>query len=156
MHPKKILYFDMDGVLVDFESGIRSTPPQELAHYAGRLDEVPGIFSRMLPLPGAIEAATLLAAHFDVYVLSTASWHNPSAWHDKLCWIHRYFGAHEESIFYKRLILSHQKHLNAGHYLIDDRLKNGADRFTGQHIHFGTPAFPHWEAVTHYLLQQVQ
>jgi hypothetical protein len=30
---------------------------------------------------------------------------------------------------HKRLILSHNKHLNRGHYLVDDRSKNGAKEF---------------------------
>lgn len=31
---KPILYFDMDNVLVDFQSGIDATPPEVLAQYA--------------------------------------------------------------------------------------------------------------------------
>ena len=35
--------------------------------------------------------------------------------------------------------------------LIDDRTKNGADLFPGEHIHFGTDTFPDWSAVLDYL-----
>ena len=52
---------------------------------------------------------------------------------------------------YKRLILSHHKHLNHGDFLVDDRTRNGVDRFRGQHIHFGTDAFPDWTAVLEHL-----
>ena len=52
---------------------------------------------------------------------------------------------------YKRLILTHHKNLNLGDYLVDDRTKNGADRFRGEHILFGSPQFPDWLAVTAYL-----
>ena len=31
---KPILYFDMDNVLVDFQSGIDATPPEVFAQYA--------------------------------------------------------------------------------------------------------------------------
>ena len=55
---------------------------------------------------------------------------------------------------YKRLILSHHKNLNDGHFLIDDRTKNGADRFPGEHIHFGQPSFPDWNSVVKYLLDK--
>jgi len=48
--------------------------------------------------------------------------------------VQKYLGEHA----YKRLILSHHKNLNDGHYLVDDRMKNGADKFKGMHIHFGT------------------
>jgi|TARA_B100001964_G_scaffold29340_1_gene29946 hypothetical protein len=44
---KKILYVDMDNVLVDFQSGIDKTNEDVRAEYADRLDEVPGIFSCM-------------------------------------------------------------------------------------------------------------
>jgi hypothetical protein len=52
---------------------------------------------------------------------------------------------------HKRLILSHHKNLNRGHFLVDDRTKNGAELFEGQHIHFGTAAYPNWATVTAYL-----
>ena len=61
MQQKKILYFDMDNVLVDFKSGIDREDAQKLKAYEGRLDEVPGIFSLMDPMPGAIEAFEALS-----------------------------------------------------------------------------------------------
>ena len=137
----------MDNVLVDFPSGIARVHSAIKAEYDGRLDEVPGIFSLMDPMPNAIESYNYLASHFDTYILSTAPWNNPSAWSDKLLWVQKYLG---ESA-YKRLILSHHKNLNDGHYLIDDRTKNGADRFPGEHIHFGTEQFPDWNSVVKYL-----
>lgn len=130
--PPKILYIDMDNVLVDFPSGIARTPESIQRVYVDRLDEVPGIFGLMDPLPDAIESYEFLAQHFDTYILSTAPWHNPSAWSDKLLWVQKHLG----QTAYKRLILSHHKNLNDGHYLIDDRTKNWADRFKGIHIHF--------------------
>lgn len=144
---KKILYFDMDNVLVKFESGISRLDPSVLNQYAGRLDEVPGIFSLMGPMDGAVAAFQELSELFDVYILSTAPWENESAWGDKLRWVKTYLGPNA----HKRLILSHNKNLNEGHFLIDDRLKNGADRFAGKHIHFGTDEFPSWDSVLGYL-----
>ncbi len=144
---KKTLYVDMDNVLVDFPSGIRQLTADQLRDYDGRLDEVPGIFSLMAPLPGATDAFAELSLLFDAYVLSTAPWENPSAWSDKLHWVKQHLGKHA----YKRLILSHHKNLNAGDFLIDDRTRNGVDRFSGEHIHFGTPSFPDWTAVMGYL-----
>ena len=144
----KRLYVDMDNVLVDFPAGVATLPPDLRREYEGRLDEVPGIFARMPPLRGALEAFATLAARFDTYVLSTAPWENPSAWSDKLLWVQRHLGAAAK----KRLILTHHKDLNLGDYMIDDRTKNGAEHFTGEHIHFGTPRFPDWDAVLSYLL----
>ncbi|MSR61236.1 MAG: hypothetical protein EXS08_02145 [Planctomycetes bacterium] len=147
---KKLLYVDMDNVLVDFPSGVARLAPELVREYDGRLDEVPGIFAHMQPLRGALEAYATLAPRFDTYVLSTAPWENPSAWSDKLLWIKRHLGA----LAYKRLILTHHKDLNAGDYLVDDRTKNGVERFRGEHIHFGTERFPDWPAVTAYLLER--
>lgn len=144
----KILYVDMDNVLVDFPSGIARLSPDTRREYDGRLDEVPGIFGLMDPMPDAIESFETLASHYDTYILSTAPWGNPSAWIDKVLWVQKYLGKPA----YKRLILSHHKNLNDGHYLIDDRTKNGVDRFRGEHIHFGTERFPDWKSVVKFLL----
>lgn len=150
---KEIVYIDMDNVLVDFPSGIAQLDEETRTKFWDNLDEVPGIFSLMAPLEGAVGAVHQLAERYDLYVLSTAPWLNPSAWQHKLEWIQQYFGREEGSVFYKRLILSHHKHLNQGAYLIDDRTKNGADRFKGRHIHFGTEEFPDWGAVVGYLMR---
>jgi 5'(3')-deoxyribonucleotidase len=148
---KKILYIDMDNVLVDFPSGMAACDPTLLKEYDGRADEIPGIFALMQPMPGAIAAYHELSNLFDTYILSTAPWENPTAWSDKLEWVKRHLGAPA----HKRLILSHNKHLNAGHYLVDDRSKNGAEAFgkvPGQTwIHFGHEQFPSWAAVVEYL-----
>lgn len=147
---KPILYIDMDNVLVDFESSFAKLSDDDRLEYEGRMDQVPGIFALMDPMPGAIEAYAKLAAEFDTYILSTAPWDNPSAWSDKLLWVKKHLG----SAGHKRLILSHHKHLNAGDYLVDDRTKNGADRFTGTLLQFGTADFPDWNSVTNYLFNQ--
>jgi 5'(3')-deoxyribonucleotidase len=144
---KKIVYVDMDNVLVDFPSAFSQLTDEVKLQYDERLDEIPGIFALMQPMPGALESFERLSQQYDIYILSTSPWENPSAWQDKLLWVKRYLGASA----YKRLILSHHKNLNHGDYLIDDRLKNGADRFVGEHIHFGTAQFPDWAAVVRYL-----
>ena len=123
---RKIVYVDMDNVLVDFPSGIAKLDDSTRQKFADDLDEVPGIFSLMDPMEGAIAGFNSLAKKYDTYILSTAPWENPSAWSDKL--------------------------LNRGDYLIDDRNKNGAGEFQGELIRFGSEEFPDWDAVTRYLL----
>ena len=140
----------MDNVVVDFKSGINKLSIQQKKKYVGRLDEVPGIFSLMSPMENAIESVEKLSKVFDTYLLSTAPWDNPSAWSDKVIWVKKYLG----KVALKRLILSHHKNLNKGDYLIDYRTKNGADKFEGEHIHFGQGAFKDWNAVTKYLLNK--
>ena len=142
------LYIDMDNVLVDFKSVIKSIPADILQKYDGNPDNVPGIFSILQPMPGAIEAFAKLAQKYDVYILSTAPWNNPSAWTDKVLWVQKYLG----EVAYKRLILSHHKNLCKGDYIIDDRTLHGVDIFDGEHIHFGTERFPDWDSVLDYLL----
>lgn len=149
---KPILYVDMDNVLVDFKTGIEKLDQQTLKEYQGRYDEVKGIFSLMLPFEGAIESIKKLSGKYDIYVLSTAPWNNSSAWCDKNEWIKKYFGSDENSILYKRLILSHHKNLNKGDFIIDDRTKNGVNLFEGEHIHFGSEKFPDWKTVLNYLM----
>jgi 5'-nucleotidase len=147
----KILYVDMDNVIVDFPSAFPHLSLEILQEYEDRLDEVPGIFALMEPLPHAIASFEELATKFDTYILSTSPWGNPSAWSDKLLWVKRYLG----EIAHKRLILSHHKHLNSGDFLIDDRTKNGADRFLGEHILFGSDEFPDWPSVVDYLNRKI-
>lgn len=148
---KNILYIDMDNVLVDFLSGMAACDPALLEQHKESPDEIPGIFALMQPMPGAIEAYHELSELFDTYILSTAPWENPSAWSDKLEWVKRHLGAPA----HKRLILSHNKQLNAGHYLVDDRHNNGAQEFgklPGQKwIQFGHEPYGDWPAVTAYL-----
>lgn len=145
---KKRLYFDMDGVLVDFESGLAQLDKHTLADYEGRYDEIPGIFGLMKPMPGAIDAVHRLKEHYDCYILSTAPWNNPSAWSDKVSWITK----HLDDVFHKRVIITHHKNLCKGDILIDDRAKNGTSKFEGEWIQFGSERFPNWDSVVNYLL----
>lgn len=144
---KKIVYVDMDNVLVDFPSAFSKVDPAILEEYEGHVDDIPNIFSLMEPLEGAVEAFNYLAERYDLYILSTAPWENPTAWSDKLNWVKRYLGPKA----YKKLILSHHKNLNHGDILIDDRTANGADKFMGTFIKFGSAQFPNWESVLPYV-----
>ena len=146
----------MDNVLVDFPSAFSKIPKRYLITHKDNMDEVPGIFSLMDPMPGAIESFYELADLFDTYILSTSPWDNHTAWSDKLEWVKKHLGDKA----YKRLILSHHKHLNIGDFLIDDRPNNGAKDFKGEWIPFNpkddpNPKFPDWESVVEYLKTKV-
>lgn len=148
LYSKKRLYFDMDGVLVDFDSALKEQDEQTLREYEGRYDEIPGLFGLMRPMKGAIEAVHRLNEYYDCYILSTAPWKNPSAWSDKVLWITKYLN----DVFYKRVIITHCKHLCKGDILIDDRGKNGASEFEGEWVEFGSEQYPDWDAVLNYLI----
>jgi len=141
---KRKLYFDMDGTLVDFKSGMDKVNPNILEQHKDHPEDIEGIFSLMDPMPGAIEAVNQLKDIYDCYILSTAPWDNPSAWSDKLQWVQKHLG----QIFYKRLILTHHKELlnDGDSLLIDDRNTHGADDFGVNLINF--KEIGSWDKVT--------
>ncbi|WP_138431641.1 5' nucleotidase, NT5C type [Fodinibius saliphilus] len=144
----EIVYVDMDNVLVDFPWGVDQLSDELKKEYEGDLDEIPNFFNDLPPIDGAIDGFRALSSEYETYILSTAPWGNPTAWIDKVRWVQR----HLPETGYKRLILSHNKHLNRGDYLIDDRTANGAGEFEGEHIQFGKAPFQDWDAVLNYLL----
>lgn len=146
----KTIFFDMDGVLVEFNSALRHIDDETIRRYEGHYQDIPGFFALMDPMPGAIEAVKKLSQHYEVFILSTAPWKNPSSWSDKRIWVEKFFG----DIFFKRIILTHRKDLVMGDYLIDDWGKNGASSFKGEWIQFGSDQFPNWESVVPYLLKK--
>lgn len=155
----------MDNVLVDFKSGLDKIDEKIKQQYRAktpekkdRMDEIPGLFGLMEPMPGAIEAVHKLAEVYDVFILSTAPWNNPSAWSDKVEWVKKHFDNNnstpDKDPFYKRMIITHRKDLVEGDYLIDYRGKNGTSEFKGEWIQFGEEPFKTWDVVTKYLLNR--
>jgi len=149
---KKIVYVDMDNTIVDFKSGIKRLTISDTKEYKDRYDDHPYIFTLMEPIKDSIESIKKLDRQYDLYILSTAPWDNPNAWKQKRDWIGKYFGDKKKDVFYKKVILSHNKNLNKGDYLIDDRPNNGAENFEGEWIKFGSKKYPDWKAVTKFLL----
>lgn len=130
---KKIVYFDMDNTIVDFMSGVEKMESSE--YYEGKLDNIPNVFSKMGPIPEMVQLLKDMFEddRYDVYLLSTAPWENSSAWADKNEWVKNYI-----PFMKKRLILTHNKNLVMGDYLIDDRTANGAGEFCGTHFQYGS------------------
>lgn len=154
----KIVYVDMDGVIADFEQGIRRVNSHVILNEDNKLanDTVtdivkadPLFFQNLPPIEGGIEGVKELMKHYFVIFCSTPMEEVPHSFGGKKEWLNKHFG--EKA--YKNLKLTHHKHLCIGDYLIDDRLKNGAGQFTGEHIHFGTERFPNWDSVLKYLIK---
>ncbi len=161
---KKILYIDMDGVIADFQSTVAPFVPEVIEEnytedtYEARskaVDEYalqnPTLFENLDEIPEAIEAVKKLkeSNKYDIYFASTPMSAIPESFMGKRIWIKNKFGEWAD----KRLILTHRKDLLIGDYLIDDRIKNGAGEFKGEHIHFATEKYPNWESVLNYLIK---
>ena len=142
---KQIIYVDMDGVLVDFESGVKKAEPDLLKSYQGQYDNIPYIFSWMKPMPGGIEALKKLNEKYDMYILTTAPWRNETALQDKKDWLNKHLG----DIIKKKVIFSHHKELLMGDYLIDDRI---CSEFKGKQFIFGSEEYPDWDSILKELL----
>jgi len=139
---KKIVYFDMDGVLADYEGKATYKDNPE--------KETNGFFTELEPIEGAVEAFNKLSEHYDCFILTTAPWSSPQAMGEKRLWVEKHLG----ELAFKKLVTSHRKDLSRGHYLIDDRTVNGAGEFDGVHIHFGTLKFPNWDTVVKFLMAE--
>jgi len=155
MTKKKVLWIDMDGVLVDFSANVKRITENDayIARiYKGKEDRIPGVFRNPQPVEGAIEAIHKLynSNKFDMFIATAAPWGNPEAAADKRYWIEQYFGR----MFRKKMAITHLKNYLIGDYLIDDRITNGAGEFTGEHIHFGHGDFKNWDDVVNYLLNK--
>lgn len=152
---KKVILVDMDGVLVKEPTKEHEEEKRRKIGRRGRKDatdehhihwsDIPEIFLDLEPMDGAIDAYNKLSQDYELYIVSTPPWNNPSAWSDKRRWVEKHLPSAT-----KRLFLTHNKHMVIGDYLIDDRLKNGVDKFPGKHIHFGQPPFENWSKVLDY------
>lgn len=150
-NPKELLFIDMDGVLADAEAKMKiwedklGIEVKEL--FEKKLYHMPGFYSDLPPMKGAVEAFNMLSEKYEVYILTAPSWENVSCYTDKRIWVEKYLGKSA----YKRLIISNDKSLFTGRAIIDDRTKYGVTKFKGEHIHFGTDKFPDWNSVLEYL-----
>lgn len=147
---KKILHIDLDGVIADFISAMHSHPLREIPPYDEHPDTIPHIFRNLQPIESAVTAVQKLlnSNKYEIYFLSTAPWNNPSAWTDKRLWLEEQFG----DVVNRKLILTHRKDLIKGDILIDDRPNNGADKFQGEWIQYGSEKYPNWNEILSYLL----
>jgi len=158
---KKILYIDMDGVLVDLGTNIQTwfhNHPHLLLRYKENPDHIPGIFRNPPPIEGAIDAVRKLAesGKYEMYIATSAPWGNPESLTDKRYWIENHFG----DLFHKRIVTTHQKGMLMGDYLIDDRKKNGAGEFKGELLQYGMDwendnapnEYPTWDSILEKLL----
>ena len=144
---KPILHVDMDDTIVSYTSALNNA-----------LEKNPGIqypqsqmdfFRKLKPIKGAIETIVRLnKIGFDIYILSCPSPLNPLSYTEKRIWVEEHLGEG----FIEKLILTMNKGLVKGDYLVDDWIEGrGQENFEGELIQFGSERFPDWEAINTYL-----
>lgn len=137
----------MDHVLCDYDAGYK-------VHQSKHPDldfpqSQPGLYINLKPIEGAIEAFQWLASQptLDVYILTAPSIKNPHSYSEKRQWVEKHLGIDAVN----KLIISPNKGLNKGHYLVDDQVRGkGQENFEGILIQFGNPKFPRWTSVRQY------
>lgn len=144
-----ILYVDMDDTLCKYTSTLLPQITSKLQFPQGQL----GFYRNLEPIKDAIESVTKLINSnlYDVYILTAPSVINTHSYSEKREWIEKYFGYE----FCHKLIISPNKGLLKGSYLIDDcSFGKGQEGFRGELILFGGDKYPTWESVIEYLLPQ--
>jgi 5'(3')-deoxyribonucleotidase len=140
---KKRIYIDLDGVLCDFKG----------QYYKLKNDFVPnpqttyGFYTNLPVIPGAIETYKWLEERFDVWILTRPSYWNPLCYTEKRVWVENHLGLET----CRKLILSWDKSLLKGDYLIDD---NNHEGFEGDILLFGSNDFPDWNSIKNYFMNK--
>lgn len=133
----KTIYIDMDGVLCNYGKNYKryKSEKPEIVYPQSQY----GFFLELEPLPGALEAFIKLSNMHDVWILTAPSVENPMSYSEKNYWVRKYLG----SEFTKKLIMSPDKSLLKGDYLIDDNeWTNWQGDFEGELLLIGGDKFP--------------
>ena len=136
------IYLDQDGPLADFQGAANA------AGWEPKFAKMQRGFYRSLPLtPGARQAVEELLGfqHLHVFVATKIPDRNPHAATEKILWLQEHLPGMGE-----RIIITPNKACigTIDDYLVDDRAhKADASFFPGTFIHYGSAAFPDWEAV---------
>lgn len=143
------IYIDMDNVLCDYkkahDEAIKNKP--EIVYPQSQY----GFFRDLEPINSAIYMFKKLSENFDVWILTAPSIQNPMCYTEKREWVGKNLGYDAA----ERLIISPNKSLLIGDYLIDDIVEGRAkqDQFKGTQIVFGNEKYPDWFKVMDYFEQ---
>lgn len=148
MSKQPILYCDMDQVLCDFKSAqeedLMNNPSQKYPQSQF------GFFLKLKPIEFAIPTVKILSHYFDVYILTRPSIYNINSYSEKALWIQNHLGFK----YLDKLIMSCNKSLLKGDYLVDDSISDGQLDFEGELIRFGSDKFHNWLVVAAYVLER--
>ena len=144
---KEIIYVDMDDVLCDFSNTYQKAllDNPKIKYPQSQY----GFFRNLEPIKDSLEVVKYLNSveYFTIYILTAPSIKNPLCYIEKRLWIEDNFGLE----MVKKLIISPNKGLNKGDYLIDDNeFGKGQENFEGKLIHFGSEEFINWKQILEY------
>ena len=141
---KKIIYLDIDDTLADMQKAVKQAKETNPAMPFPQAEY--GFYASFTPMSGAVEAVKWLLKSevFDPYILTAPSVMNPMSYTEKRVWVEQHLGME----MVERLIISPNKSLLKGDYLIDDNISGrGQEGFEGQIFQFGSSEFPDWASV---------
>ena len=126
---KKIIYIDLDDVIADFAGAtwcpIKNRIQQSKMHDAN-------FFFDLKPTEGSKGAILdLERMGFDLWILSQPLAESYESYSDKARWVQLHFPQ-----LYKKIVLTQDKSLHIGEYLIDDNISKWGNKFKGQFVHF--------------------
>ena len=137
----------MDDVLCDF-TGLKEKMLRKAPAIAYPQSQY-GFYESLEPIQGGIAAMSffLNVPLYNPYILTAPSVLNPLCYTEKRIWVEKHLGME----FVNRLIISPDKSLLKGDYLIDDCSEGrGQENFEGKLIKFGSDEFPNWQTVIKY------
>lgn len=146
MTKKLIFHVDMDDTLCEYtpayREALRINPSIKFPQ--SQLD----FFRNLKPKENGIDVLKAFQRDcgdvLDFYILTAPSVENPLCYMEKRIWVEQHLGKD----FVNRLIISPNKGLIKGDYLIDDNLSGkGQQNFEGKLIHFGSPRYLNWSIV---------
>jgi len=128
---KKVLYIDLDDTTADFYKSARN--------HIGIVDESrmyeKDFFFDLKPVDGALVAVRkLIRMGFDIWILTQPLADCFDSYTDKVKWV----GLHFPELVNK-IIMTQDKGLHSGHYLIDDNSEKWKEKFEkngGKFVHF--------------------
>ena len=133
----------MDSVLADFDMALAVVNPNPPEMY------IPGFFRNLEVMPGAHEAMAKILDmdHLDIYIGSKPTTGNLNSTIEKYQWIAVNFPR-----LLQKIVLTCDKGLLRGDYLVDDDPIQWEDKFVGTFIHFNKkhPEYS-WNYVTNLL-----
>ncbi len=132
MKKSKVVYVDMDDVIADFYKA--AAHPIDGKVREERMFD-PSFFLALDPVPGAKAGIfQLIKMGFDVWILSQPFSLLPESYSEKAQWIQLHFPQ-----LVNKIILTQDKGLNVGDFLIDDNEKKWQEKFErngGKFVHF--------------------